>query len=1377
MANPILWHGERNATKSITALLAGALALLGLVGQPASARLDTVPTTGVQKAVVILVCFPEQPTIISGNLSYRRPQRTPQFFTSSTEAQRHFNSLAFWAPGEGTPSPMDQPAQGSLRAYLREISYGALDLDGDTRGWYNAPRAFDGYPGNCDNGTIMAADTANYPKSYVDWDAGNGNYRYIRFKELAQEAIAQANSSVNFADYDGDGDGNVDLVIVVYAGAGTDTGTASIWRRFRNDTTSTPAGGLSCGVDGLPTGNWWDPRHTTIPNEPVWYTASGLADTTDYRVTSAALSTDRVLRNGQPGLDSLSYDGKTIDQCIVVPEYAEIGDMTKLIGTLLGWADTEFNSQLQSWDMNSTGWRLNSNDASYSGASGTTFCGRESLDGHRHPGDVQFSYTDNTGEFPVVMPVTPLCRLGGDRPSHPMARWKIAAQWLTPANNRLATPTSNQLNVGLQQLASAQNYGLLPITEPLAYRMWRDGQIGSEYFILENRRAAQGNFDDLLPGSGMLVSRVNTGAAPYTDQWFWRLLQADYSASPGAKDPWYSGNDGNTGDPLINRNEFHAYTQKPYWSRDHTDADSFVRLMNISVPGPTMTFDAYVSGILAVISGQSLAPDYVAPNTRNVVMAKLTLTAQGGDITIGSTPTTLGAGIAGAGAVATITVASTAGFPDQGYVKIDNEIFSYDRRTGTTFTGCNRGRYGTAQAAHLVGVTVSNIDFFVDESGSDTDDFDLDRVYLVRDMNDNGRVDNGEWTDANFNGYVDDDEALADAQLTQQTALFNMLDADPMMAGTQKLNLQAGESASLLVVYDVAGGALARVGQTLGARMANNGYVRVAMPYAVSSSNLPFVTTETVIAQGTLTLKSSPPAGSSVEQGSTSKHIHSLLFSAQNDTVDIASIRLDRDGTVAADADLTRVFLAVDNITDNLNYGKLDGGDAVINPGTNYVFANGTVTVTVPDTFDWYPERAGVQNLIERDFSGFLAAQANAGDATLNVDSVTGWPTAGYVKIDNEYVSYAGTVDNVAPAADQLTGCTRARLGTTDGTHLQNAAVTLITNRRVFVGVNVATTASVGKTFGARLNGPNFVGINAGRRVRNSNFPSVSNLFTIADRPEELSVNGASLAPSSATQGTTSVPMEKLVFSTTEDSVTITQIKVRQDGTTTLDTDVSDVYVYQDVDQDGAVTGADTQLGSTQKLVGGVATFSGLSLVVTSAASQQVIVVYDVAGTATAGATLTARLNGGDISVQTPDTVSGLTTIESGECTIDDTGDTLTVQGTSLATGNVQQGTASQVMASLAFTANQDYVDVTRLRLDEGGSSTADADVSTVDLYWDANGNGTVEPNEVHLATGTFSSQTKTFTLDSDPSAVDNQPLRVTETAPQSVLIVYTVSP
>lgn len=56
----------------------------------------------------------------------------------------------------------------------------------------------------------------------------------------------------------------------------------------------------------------------------------------------------------------------------------------------------------------------------------------------------------------------------------------------------------------------------------------------------------------------------------------------------------------------------------------------------------------------------------------------------------------------------TINVESTAGFPEQGRLRIDDEEILYTGKTATAFTGCTRGARGTVATSHDDGSVVSN---------------------------------------------------------------------------------------------------------------------------------------------------------------------------------------------------------------------------------------------------------------------------------------------------------------------------------------------------------------------------------------------------------------------------------------------------------------------------------------------------------------------------------------------------------------------------------------------------------------------------------------------------------------------------------------------
>ena len=63
------------------------------------------------------------------------------------------------------------------------------------------------------------------------------------------------------------------------------------------------------------------------------------------------------------------------------------------------------------------------------------------------------------------------------------------------------------------------------------HRLWTDGAVGQEYFLLENRQ--QAGFDAELPGGGLLVWHIDESQQSNEDEnhYLVALVQADGSAT------------------------------------------------------------------------------------------------------------------------------------------------------------------------------------------------------------------------------------------------------------------------------------------------------------------------------------------------------------------------------------------------------------------------------------------------------------------------------------------------------------------------------------------------------------------------------------------------------------------------------------------------------------------------------------------------------------------------------------------------------------------------------------------------------------------------------------------------------------------------------
>lgn len=159
--------------------------------------------------------------------------------------------------------------------------------------------------------------------------------------------------------------------------------------------------------------------------------------------------------------------------------------------------------------------------------------------------------------------------LNGERPTHPSAWCKATQGWISV-------------------VAQASNATVTVIdvkTSRTAYRLWKNGGGGNEYFLVENRQTA--GYDQSLPGSGLLVWHIDDAIASNSNEVHYKvaLLQAD-----GRKDLENNVNRGDPGDPYpgdANNASLTASTTPN--SRSYAGSDTCVSITNIPAASPAMT--------------------------------------------------------------------------------------------------------------------------------------------------------------------------------------------------------------------------------------------------------------------------------------------------------------------------------------------------------------------------------------------------------------------------------------------------------------------------------------------------------------------------------------------------------------------------------------------------------------------------------------------------------------------------------------------------------------------------------------------------------------------------------------------------------------------
>jgi immune inhibitor A len=159
--------------------------------------------------------------------------------------------------------------------------------------------------------------------------------------------------------------------------------------------------------------------------------------------------------------------------------------------------------------------------------------------------------------------------LGGDRPVHPSAWCKATQGWVN-----VVTQTSNA-TVSIADVKTGRT----------AYRLWKDGAGGNEYFLVENRQ--QVGYDASMPGQGLLVWHIDDAVSTNRDESHYKvaLMQAD-----GRRDLETNTNRGDAGDafPGSAGNTSFTDTSTPN-SKSYAGSSTCVAVTSISPSAATMT--------------------------------------------------------------------------------------------------------------------------------------------------------------------------------------------------------------------------------------------------------------------------------------------------------------------------------------------------------------------------------------------------------------------------------------------------------------------------------------------------------------------------------------------------------------------------------------------------------------------------------------------------------------------------------------------------------------------------------------------------------------------------------------------------------------------
>jgi immune inhibitor A len=183
----------------------------------------------------------------------------------------------------------------------------------------------------------------------------------------------------------------------------------------------------------------------------------------------------------------------------------------------------------------------------------------------------------------------------GTSPAHPDAWCKIELGWIDPV-----VQTTNETGASIPRVED----------NAVAYQLWTNGAIGTEYFLLENRQPV--GFDSALDGDGLLLYHVDE-MAYQTNDWHPMVMveQAD-----GYWDLQYAYNSGDAGDPYPGTSDNRtADSNTTPDTRSYAGAETGVSIQTISDSAATMTADLSVQDGLASQVLLEVHPNERAPGS------------------------------------------------------------------------------------------------------------------------------------------------------------------------------------------------------------------------------------------------------------------------------------------------------------------------------------------------------------------------------------------------------------------------------------------------------------------------------------------------------------------------------------------------------------------------------------------------------------------------------------------------------------------------------------------------------------------------------------------------------------------------------------------
>jgi YVTN family beta-propeller protein len=305
---------------------------------------------------------------------------------------------------------------------------------------------------------------------------------------------------------------------------------------------------------------------------------------------------------------------------------------------------------------------------------------------------------------------------------------------------------------------------------------------------------------------------------------------------------------------------------------------------------------------------------------------------------------------------------------------------------------------------------------------------------------------------------------------------------------------------------------------------------------------------------------------------------------------------------------------------------------------------------------------------------------------------------------------------------------------------------------RLIVAADFAGSATNGETFAFSVAGSGDISADANWTFDltttpvNGTFAIVGPTMTMTDLAQTLTLSLGSNHPADFTVSTSDVDqvLMQLNAAALGANIDVTAVNITFSGTMDDSVDISQIEIWNDVNDDGALDGGDAQLDTETTITNdGTVTLTFTSTVtVNDGTNENFIVVLDLAGTASVGETVTVEVTANSDVTSTASSTQGAPVIGATATVGGGGATTMTLANHILNPGDTTISNFVQNHRMLAFTLTADSagsITVSGITIANTGTGAEQTDIELATILLDDDNDGSPSAGDTYLRTVTSS--------------------------------------